>query len=79
MKIKVKIFENLRDVLPEDALGDSDMIEAPEGATVGEVLEILKIPSDIRILTLVNSARARNDRVIEPGDRLEIFPPIAGG
>jgi molybdopterin converting factor small subunit len=79
MKITVKLFANLRELLPEGGEGGSASMEVDEGTTVGRVLDGLQVPGDMKLLILVNSAHADRDRALEPSDVLAVFPPIAGG
>jgi len=79
MKITVKLFANLRELLPEGGDGGSASMEVADGTTVGRVLDGLQVPGNMKLLILVNSAHADKDRVLEPGDVLAVFPPIAGG
>ena len=77
MKITVKLFANLRELLPEG--GGSASMEVADGTTVDRVLDGLQVPGNMKLLILVNSAHADRDRALEPGDVLAVFPPLAGG
>jgi molybdopterin converting factor small subunit len=79
MKITVKLFANLRELLPEGGDGGSASMEVDEETTVGRVLDGLQVPGNMKLLILVNSAHADRDRALESGDVLAVFPPIAGG
>jgi len=80
MKVLVKFFASYR-----EAVGSpEEMIEAPEGSTVGDIVEVvaLKHPS----LGPMNDAiRALNQNVVDvdakvkDGDTLAIFPLVGGG
>ena len=81
MKIKVKFFASLRNIVGHDEL---DM-EFKEGTTIDLVLERLKtdypelaIPMKFTIISL-NHKYARGERIPEDGDELALLPPIAGG
>lgn len=52
--------------------------EVADGTTVGRLVDEIGLADEQRI-TFVNGRHAADDRVLSEGDRLAIFPPIAGG
>ncbi|MHB8764101.1 MAG: MoaD/ThiS family protein [Deferrisomatales bacterium] len=77
MVVKLKFFAGLRDFLPK---GPSPCpAEFPAGTTVGGVLGSFGIPEDKPKILLVNGRHAELGRVLEDGDELAVFPPVAGG
>jgi molybdopterin synthase sulfur carrier subunit len=74
MKVKIKFFASLRQFGP-----DKQVIEFPEGATVNDVILSLNIPRTIRLLKIVNGEHRPADHILQDGDELALFPPIAGG
>ena len=74
MKVKVKLFASLRTFGP-----DEQILELPAQTTIDEVVHILKIPETIRLLKIVNGEHRPADHVLQDGDDLALFPPIAGG
>jgi sulfur-carrier protein len=79
MKVTVKLFANLQELLPPEAKANTIVGELAPGATVGEVLREFKVPDDLKLIILVNSVHAGKDQVLKAGDVLAVFPPIAGG
>jgi molybdopterin converting factor small subunit len=79
MKVDVRLFATLQPYLPAGARGDCVSLDLPAGATVRDVVESLKIPSDVACLTVVNGVDATPDQVLSSGDELAMFPPLAGG
>lgn len=79
MKIEVRLFATFRKYLPENAQGQRAQLDLPEGMTVKQVLEQLKVPLDTVKLVFVNSVHADLDQVLKEGDVLGAFPPVAGG
>jgi molybdopterin synthase sulfur carrier subunit len=79
MKVEVRLFATLQPYLPVGAHSDGVSLELPPGTTVGDVMESLKIPSDLACLTVVNGRDAAPEHVLSPGDELAMFPPLAGG
>jgi molybdopterin converting factor small subunit len=51
----------------------------PDHTTVGQVVASLRIPVDLETLRVVNGHDAELDQILEDGDVLSIFPPLAGG
>jgi molybdopterin converting factor small subunit len=74
MKVKVKLFASLRSLGP-----DEQILDLPASATIDDVVHILKIPETIRLLKIVNGEHRPADHVLQDGDDLALFPPIAGG
>lgn len=74
MKVKVKLFASLRTLGP-----DEQVLELPARTTIDDVVHILKIPGTIRLLRIVNGEHRPADHILQDGDDLALFPPIAGG
>lgn len=74
MKVNVKLFASLRTFGP-----DEQVIELPDHTTIDDVVRSLKIPRTIRLLRIVNGEHRPADHVLQDGDELALFPPIAGG
>ena len=79
MKVEVRLFATLQPYLPSAAHGDGISLDLPLGATVRDVMESLKIPSELACLTVVNGRDVGPEQVLAPGDELAMFPPLAGG
>jgi molybdopterin converting factor small subunit len=79
MKVEVRLFALLERYLPSGSEGDAVSLDVPPGTTVGDVMESLKIPSDLSCLTVINGRDASPEQVLAPGDVLSMFPPLAGG
>ena len=65
--------------LPAGAAGDSVTLEVPDGSTVGDVVQVLKIPGDLDCMTVLNGHDVPSDHRLADGDMLSLFPPLAGG
>jgi molybdopterin converting factor small subunit len=80
--VKVRLFGEFREYLPEGASGGRASIELPEGATVFTLVERLGLPYEAEEGVL---AVAVNDEVTDlraplaDGDVVSMFPPLAGG
>ena len=84
MKIVFKLYASLAQYLPHEARSNNRLpMELPEGTTVEQVIEPFGLPKKLVHLVLVNGAfvppEERLSRVLEDGDVLAIWPPIAGG
>ncbi len=79
MKVEVKFFANFRDYLPPGSSSYSHLLDLDEGATIRQILENLKVPSSLPMILLVNGVHKQADEVLQPGDVLSVFPPVAGG
>ena len=58
---------------------DRSYLEVGEGTTIKALLENLKVPLETVKLIFVNGVHAKDNDVLKEGDRLGVFPPVAGG
>ena len=81
MKIRVRLFASFR----EAAGGGTLFWDAPEGATVSEVVAALRErypgfgPAAERALLAVNQEYVGGDVRLDDGDELALIPPVSGG
>ena len=79
MRIEVVCYGALRDYLPNDAVGNVVVVDVAEGATVGDVVDVLGAPRALAVSNLVGDLRADLDRKLNEGDRVTLMPPFTGG
>ena len=80
MKIEVKLYASLGRYMPQAALEKSQgSLEVGEGTTIKALLENLKVPLETVKLIFLNGIHAKDNEVLKDGDRLGVFPPVAGG
>ena len=84
MKITFKLYASLTDYLPaESRYGNRVTLELDEGTSIAQVIEPFGLPQKMVHLVLVNGVYVapaeRLSRVLNEGDVLAIWPPIAGG
>ena len=87
MQIQLRLFANLREILPGDALvhRGRTSLELPEETNVQQLLDQLKIEPRMAQMLLINGiqvARSETERsrvTLSEGDVVSIFPPLAGG
>jgi len=79
MQIELALFAKLSARYPVGGSGrEPRPLEVADGVTVGALVEQIGLAEEQRI-TFVNGRHAPDDLPLTPGDRLAIFPPIAGG
>ena len=80
MKIEVKLYASLGRYMPEAVLEKGKgYLEVGEGTTIKALLENLKVPLETVKLIFLNGIHAKDNEVLKDGDRLGVFPPVAGG
>lgn len=79
MRVDVVLFAHLSGFQP-DAKGGrhARTFELDEGTTIADVIAMLGLPDEPRVI-FVNSTHALEEQQLHDGDRLAIFPPVAGG
>ncbi len=79
MTVHVALFAYLSRYQPDGQGGrQARPVDVADGATVGELIAGLGLPDGPRAV-FVNGRHAADDQPLSDGDRLAIFPPIAGG
>lgn len=79
MKVLVILYATLAHLLPRDSQGNTCVMDVSEGTTVSDVLNSLKVPGDAVKVIFLNGRHANEDQPLQEGDRLAVFPPVAGG
>jgi len=80
MKIQLNLFASLTRFLPAPEGTDfSNLVDLDEGTTIDVLLDRLKIPREQPKIIFLNGIHAEGTTVLKEGDRLGIFPPLAGG
>jgi molybdopterin converting factor small subunit len=77
--VVVCLFATLSRYLPPGSSRDRVALQVPDHTSVGQVVARLGIPADLETLRVVNGHDAELDQVLQDGDVLSIFPPLAGG
>ena len=80
IKIELGLFASLAHYMPKkDTTNGSKMIEIDEGITINMLIDHLGIPNDVVKVVFLNGVHAKGDEILKDGDRVGIFPPVAGG
>lgn len=79
VKVDIALFAFLADYQPDRAGGrHARTFDVAEGTTVADMIAMLRLPDQPRIV-FVNGRHAPEGAELHDGDRLAIFPPVAGG
>lgn len=78
MQVHVKLFSSFREHLPHQARGEA-LLEIPDGATVGHLLDHLGIVQRVKLVSVNDEPQSDQDRILQDGDRVRIFPVVVGG
>jgi molybdopterin synthase sulfur carrier subunit len=80
MKIELRLYASLGKYMPQVPLEKKPgYLEIGEGTTIKALLEELGVPLETVKLIFVNGVHAKDNDVLKDGDRLGVFPPVAGG
>ncbi len=79
MKVKVCLYASFSSRLPEGAEGNCFPMEIDQAQSIGSILSGLNIGLGEAKLILVNGIHSKPEASLKEGDRLAVFPPIAGG
>lgn len=79
MHVQVVLFAHLSTFQPDGQGGrHARAFELDAGTTVADVIAKLGLPDEPRVV-FVNNRHAADEQELREGDRLAIFPPVAGG
>jgi molybdopterin converting factor small subunit len=79
MIVHVKLFATLRRQYPDVGIGEPMPVELPDGATVEQLIECLRLPAEQVKIVFVNNIVQQEQYTLNDGDELGIFPPVGGG
>ena len=80
MKVEVRLFASLGRYRPDGHPRNDPLIaEVAGGTTIRELLHALGVPLTAVKVLFLNGVHASSERKLQDGDRLGVFPPVAGG
>ena len=83
MNITFKLYATLATSLPADAHKNQVKISVPENTTIMDLIEKYNVNKELCHLILVNGNYTpfinANQTILNEGDTLAIWPPVAGG
>ena len=78
MKIEFRLYASLSAYMPETNSTDAT-IDIREGTRIKDLLGQFKVPAESVKLIFLNGVHATGNEILNEGDRVGVFPPIAGG
>jgi sulfur carrier protein ThiS len=79
MNVDIALFAYLADYQPDGMGGRTPRpFELDAGTTIADLIASLGLPDEPRVV-FVNGKHAEETAALSEGDRLAIFPPVAGG
>lgn len=80
MVVKVKVFADLRQYIPELGLGGESLaVKVESGVTIRQLFEQLEIPESEIKLAFVNGISREFEDILSDGDEVSFFSPVGGG
>lgn len=77
--VDVIVYATLAQYLPNIKSGEPFKLEVEMGTSILNLHEKLRIPPEKTKLIYVNGVFQSMDYLLQEGDRVALFPPIAGG
>ncbi len=83
MQITFKLYATLMDYLPDGSDKHSTIVEIPKDASAYNVIDRFNVPREKAHLVLLNGVyvqpEERSNPILNEGDTLAVWPPVAGG
>ena len=79
MQVQVKLFATLTRYSPGGQSGIPFAAEMPDGSSISDLMDYLKLPENEVKLSFVNGRMQPISYKLENNDNVGIFPPIGGG
>ena len=83
MKVNLKLYASLGQYLPDHAVKNEAVIETDNELSVEAILAMHDVPPENCHLVLVNglytTPSERAGKMLEDGDSVAVWPPVAGG
>jgi molybdopterin converting factor small subunit len=83
MRLIVKLYAGLSQFLPPAATGNIMELDTVDDMTPAAIIEQFKLPPELVHIVLLNGVyikpEERSDIVLQDGDTLAMWPPVAGG
>ena len=79
IRVEVRLYASLRKYAPQIEIGEALELTLREGVTMEHLYTRLNVPIDEVKRIIVNGISRDHDYILSDGDRVAIFPPVAGG
>jgi len=77
--VEVRLFASLRKYWPNLGIGECFIMTLDDKGELGALLNKLKVPKEEVAIIMVNGKSEKESYILRGGDRIGLFPPIAGG
>lgn len=78
MQVDAKLHASLRRYVPTGTSADAVSVELAERATAADLVSALGIPPSYAHMIVIGGQQVKPETVLEEGQRVDIFPPLAG-
>jgi len=76
----MNLFASLARYMPDKISSHGHRVmETADGTTIVEILKRLDVPLDKVKVIFLNGVHAKGEEILKEGDRVGVFPPVAGG
>jgi len=79
MRIEINLYASLAPYAPAGEGRGPRFLEVEPGVTIREILKRLGVPLDSVKMVFLNGVHGTVEEVLKEGDRVGVFPPVAGG
>ncbi|HEY3314912.1 MAG TPA: MoaD/ThiS family protein [Bacillota bacterium] len=79
VKVHVYLYASLRQFHAGAGSADGAEAEAPDGTSIAGLYALLGIPAEEVKQAFINGRQRDPNYLLRDGDRVGVFPPIAGG
>jgi molybdopterin converting factor small subunit len=79
MNVTVKLFASLTRYGKDEKAGTPFIVELNQGATLDDLVSLLKIPAEETRILFVNGIIQEAAYKLKDNDEVGLFPPIGGG
>jgi len=79
IEVQVRLYGGLAEFSPEASVGGAMTLSLAENARVSELVAQLGVPQEKVNLAFVNNRQQDDSYQLQDGDRVAVFPPVAGG
>ena len=79
IEVKVRLYGKLQECVAEVGVGEVIVLSLPENSRISALLTRLGLPEEKVNLTFVNHRQQDDKYQLRDGDRVGIFPLVAGG
>ncbi len=76
--VEVRLYASLQKYRPGLEIGEALAITLDDKAELGNLLNKLKVPKEEVAIVMINGRGEKESYILRGGDRIGLFPPIAG-